>query len=1086
MSPGPETLYVEQPFIDQLASMGWKYTTGNLDHPSATGRDSFGEVLLRDDLRQALLRINRDSQGHEWLDDTRLNQAVSAMERLPAHKLMEANQAATGLLLRGTPIEGLPGWDGGRNQTVHYIDWTHPENNTFRVVSQFRVNEPGGQAHRFIVPDLVHFVNGIPLVVVECKSPGVTDPLEEAINQLQRYSNQREWVEGEEGNERLFHYNQVMVATSFDKALFGTVGARAVHYLEWKDTSPVPREEVAASLGKQKLSSQETLLAGMLRPENLLDIVRHFTLFKTDAGRVIKIVSRYQQFRAVQRAVHRLLTGKTRLEDGEYDRRGGVIWHTQGSGKSLTMVFLIRKLRSDPRLRRFKVVAVTDRKDLERQLSETAGLTGETVRICKRKHHLKEVLTETGPGLVFAMIHKYHQAKPDAYGDPREAAGEGIDPGMETEEFPVLNTDDSILVLVDEAHRSHATTLHANLMRALPNCAKIGFTGTPILMGARKRTYDIFGLPIDSYTIKQSEEDGSTVPILYEGRTAEGAVADGRDLDEVFEDLFREQTPEELEVIKQKYATTGHVMEAPKLIGAKARNMLRHYVEAVLPNGFKAQVVAVSRRATIRYREAFLEAKAELVRELEEMDPKLVGLGELEIAPLGRRSQFLARAYPYLELIRELEFAPVISGDHNDPPDWTTWTDGARVEGHIARFKKPLVHEDPEKRDPLAFLLVKSMLLTGFDAPVEQVMYLDRPMKEHELLQAIARVNRTYPKKTGGLVVDYYGVAHHLKDALRVYSKEDLEGALRSLQDEIPRLRDRHRRTVLFFDERGIPDIADTEACVDLLKDVRLRAEFHVLLKEFLTTLDLVLPRPEALPFVKDARTLGFIQARARNRYREPPVLIGKEVGEKVRRLIDDHIVSLGINPKIPPLSILDSEVDQHVVREKSPRARASEMEHAARIHIRDHYQEDPEYYQRLSERLEDILTQLKDHWDELEKALREYVREVRDGRPQDDTGLDPATHAPFFGVLKQEMGQEGESTPDRLQALIPLTVELVAHIRKEIRLVGFWGSTHQQEVLRNWIVQRLDHDDLIPFERLPKVADRLVELARVNHPRLV
>ena len=380
MSSGPEYTAVEQPFIGQLIGMGWKWTTGNLDFPSASGRSSFREVLLHDDMKKALRRINRDEQGNEWLDEGRIATAVSAIERLAPPKLMEANQAATDLLLKGCTVEGIPGWDQGRNQTVHYIDWDHPENNTFRVVNQFRVDEPGGQAKKFIVPDLVLFVNGIPLVVVECKSPGVQEPIEEAIDQLQRYSNQRSWVAGDEGNERLFHTNQFVIATSYDEARVGTIGAQAVHFLEWKDTSPVPMAEVAAALGKDDLSSQEKLVAGMLRPEHLLDLVRHFTLFMQVEARTIKIVARYQQFRAVRKAVERLQTGKTRVQDGEHDRRGGIVWHTQGSGKSLTMVFLVRKMRTTPALRRFKVVVVTDRKDLQKQLAETAELTGETVK----------------------------------------------------------------------------------------------------------------------------------------------------------------------------------------------------------------------------------------------------------------------------------------------------------------------------------------------------------------------------------------------------------------------------------------------------------------------------------------------------------------------------------------------------------------------------------------------------------------------------------------------------------------------------------------------------------------------------------
>ena len=417
----------------------------------------------------------------------------------------------------------------------------------------------------------------------------------------------------------------------------------------------------------------------------------------------------------------------------------------------------------------------------------------------------------------------------------------------------------------------------------------------------------------DRYRIRESEADGSTVPILYEGRTTGAAVEDGRALDEVFEDMLVGRTPEELEAIKKKYATKGQVMEAERLIEAKARNMLRHFVANILPNGFKAQVVAVSRRATIRYYDAFREARDELVAELQGLHPNLLDLSDEAVAQLAPQKAFLIRA---------LQFAPVISGAHNDTLDPRgEWSTRSRIDARIARFKKPLFAAGPnsfdvDRADPLAFLIVKSMLLAGFDAPLEQVLYLDRHSKEAELLQAIARVNRTYAgggvEKGFGIVVDYYGVARHLQEALDAYNAEDVEGALQSLKDEIPKLRDRHRRAVDLFVARRIEDIADTEACVELLREERLRAEFHVKLKAFLATVDLVLPRPEGLAFVNDAKTLAHIQAKARNRYRSDERLIGKEVGEKVRKLIDDHVVSLGIDPRIPPIEITFAQFEEH------------------------------------------------------------------------------------------------------------------------------------------------------------------------------
>ncbi len=1095
-----EFTVVERPLIDQLVRMGWRHIAGDIGDPAVTERPNFRDVLLRDRLGAALRRINLDERGAPWLDDARTGEAIDHLDRLGAPSLMEANGVATRLLLSGTVVEGNPARDDSREQTVRYIDFEHPERNDFLAVNQFRVDLPGVSG--YIVPDLVLFVNGIPLVVIECKSPAITAPLEEAITQILRYSNGRDWIDEREGVERLFHYNQFLVATSWYDARVGTTGASYEHYLAWKDTSPLPLAEVAAELGVAELSGQQTLVAGMLRPALLLDIVRNFTLFQGVGGRTIKIVARYQQFRAVQEAVRRLATGKTRAQHGESDGRGGIIWHTQGSGKSLTMVFFVRKLRTLPDLRHFKIVVVTDRTDLEKQLAETAALTGEPLRRAKSVSKLKELLREEGADLVFAMIQKYQDrgeaevielaGRPQAARRERRVAeaGEAYDAGdeplrltIDAQAFPVLNDSEAILVLVDEAHRTQEGTLHANLLAALPNCARIGFTGTPIMIGNRRRTHEIFGDFIDRYTIQQSEADGATVPILYEGRTAEATVADGRNLDELFEDMFRERTPEELEAIKKKYATTGDVLEAPKLIAAKATDMLRHYVEHILPNGFKAQVVATSRLATVRYVRAFHEAHTTLVADLAALDPALLVLDEEQIEQLDADTRLRVRAKPYEELIRRLDFATIISRDHNDPPDWAEWTDEGRQGARIARFKKPLGYEGPTQEDPLAFLIVKSMLLTGFDAPIEQALYLDRMMKGHELLQAIARVNRTAPGKTHGLVVDYYGVGRHLKEALAVYSAGDVQGALRSLTDELPELRDRHRRAVAVFADRGltIDDGPGVDACVELLRDAKIRAEFAVKLEQFLETLDLVLPRPEGLPYVRDAKVFGFINKVAANRYRDEQLNLAG-AGHKVRALIDRHIKAHGIDPKVPPISIMDADFERSVGAQRSDRAKASEMEHAARYHISKHYNEDPAYYKKLSQRLEEILQRFEDNWDELVRALLEYTREVREGRPADETGLDPKTQAPFLGILRDEAGADDRT---QLMALAGLTVELVDHIRQEVRVVDFWRKPHAQTMLRSWLVRFLDDNAVVPSDRQQPVADRLMELTRELHNRL-
>lgn len=742
---------VEKPFVAQLQALGWQHITGNIDdHPSVTGRTSFAEVIQEGLLREQLRALNPGPDGAPWLDDARLSEAVSAITRLGTHKLMEANEKATGLLSRGLTVEGLPGWNGGRGQTIRYIDWETPANNHFTVINQYRVDCPPGfnSAKAFIVPDLVLLVNGIPLVVVECKSPAIPEPLASAVDQLRRYSNQRKAsfeVEDNEGNEPLFATNQLLIATSFDEARVGCVGAAFEHYAQWKTVvgpdGSGSEIEVAQVLGKAVLSEQERLIAGLLNPAHLLDVLQNFMLFMQVGGQTIKTVCRYQQYRAVNHAIARLKTGQTRLQHGEHDLRGGIIWHTQGSGKSLTMVFLVRKMRTDVKLRCFKIIVVTDRKDLQGQLSATATLTGEVVEVAESTAGVKALAKRKGPGLIFATIQKYRD--PDSVGDAPLTADDL--PKVEepkagykaAETFEVLNEDDSILVLVDEAHRTQAGDLHANLLAGLPNCARIGFTGTPIIMGNKKRTHEIFGAFIDRYTIKEAEADGATVPVLYEGRTANGAIKDGANLDELFEDLFRQHSPEELEEIKKKYATKGHIFDAPALIADKARDILRHYVTNILPNGYKAQVVAYSRLAAIRYFEALKLARDDLLKEAHQLsaDDKALDVEALCKRPV--KVQAVVQAWRYRDTLARIEFAPIISGSNNDDPAWKQWTDSAVHEQLIKRFKKPLDHAKPEKADPLAFLVVKSMLLTGFDAPIEGVMYLDRPIREAELLQAI-------------------------------------------------------------------------------------------------------------------------------------------------------------------------------------------------------------------------------------------------------------------------------------------------------------------------------------------------------------
>ena len=708
--------------------------------------------MLEHRLTTAIQRIN------PWISDENLRKVVRDLrfQGVEHPTLIETNQTLWETLVQYICVEQDLG-KGRKGQTVKIIDFDNPDNNEFLCVNQFKVEGP----HQNIIPDIVLFVNGLPLAVIECKSPYITNPMESGINQLLRYANRRQPHE-DEGAERLFWYNQMMVSTHRDKARVGTISSRMEHYLEWKDPYPLKPEDIG-----ENPHSQDVLIAGLFNRKNFLDLIQNFTVFETVDGRTVKKLARYQQYRAVHKTIQRLKTGKTRKD------KGGVIWHTQGSGKSLTMVFLAVKMRRDPDLRDYKLVFITDRTQLDQQLTNTFLRTqGETVYHANSVAHLKELLQKNSSDLVMAMMQKFQEGEDDF-------------------DFPVLNESDRIIVLADEAHRTQYGTLGVAINTGLPNAPKIAFTGTPLIKS--RKTNNEFGTYIDTYTIEQAVADGATVQILYEGREAKTKVT-GDSLDQLFDEYFHDKTDEERGAINKKYGTELAVLEAPQRIRWVCIDLLKHYKEHIQPNGFKAMVVTSSRRAAVLYKETLDELGA-----------------------------------PPSECI--------ISGSHNDEQFFTPYTDSVNQKLAIENFKMPL------SEHPLSFLVVKDMLLTGFDAPICQVMYLDRKLTEHSLLQAIARVNRTYAGKSRGFIVDYYGLSDYLTEALEMFSTEDVAGALKDLKDEIPKLKAAHTRVMRHFKD---VDKNDIDACVLALEDDDVRQQFEIDFKLFCKQMDIIMPDPAA------------------------------------------------------------------------------------------------------------------------------------------------------------------------------------------------------------------------------------------------
>lgn len=724
-----EQRFVEDSFLAQLRSLGWETVVLEMKHqkPVESGRDSFDEVVMLPALRASLAKIN------DWMDDEQIEQAVTRITSISGGNLLANNQLVLQLLLEGTSVDRKT---SAYNPTVNYIDFKHPENNIFTAVSQFKIRIPGTDGHIF--PDIILFLNGLPIAVVECKSPKIKEAIPEAIDQMMRYSEQR-GAKGE-GSRKLFYYNQFLVATCRQEAKVSSITARnEKHFFSWADPHPLTLNDLEH--GESTPNQQQRLVAGMFAKENLLSLIRTFTLFTTsDEGQTIKVIARYQQFRAVKKAVERLRTGKNKRD------RSGIIWHTQGSGKSLTMMFMVREMYTHNELTKWKVVYITDRTQLQQQLSGTTASVGLTVKVAEDIADLKAKLRNTSSDLVMSMIHKFQE---------RDLS----------ETFPELNPSPNVLVMTDEAHRSQFKLLGANLDKALPHATYIGYTGTPT-----DKTEDRFGDYIDKYTMREAIDDKVTVEIIYEGRTHNAEVQDKEGMDKNFEDVFSDYNLQErLEILG--YGTKEAYLEADKTIEAKATDMVRHYIEQVFPNGFKAQVVATSREAAVRYKGAIDAALQETVARLES-NPRINGDLELK--------------HEQIEQLKKLKTAVIISGgSHNDKPHIKAHSNSNQHKKDIASFRLPFNGEADGIKGDVAFIIVNNMLLTGFDAPIEQVMYLDQTIRAHNLLQAIARVNRVHDaNKTCGFVVDYVGVGHHLRKALSEYDEREMQESLDGLKDD--------------------------------------------------------------------------------------------------------------------------------------------------------------------------------------------------------------------------------------------------------------------------------------------------------------
>ncbi|MEZ4924816.1 MAG: HsdR family type I site-specific deoxyribonuclease [Saprospiraceae bacterium] len=1037
-----EKTFVEEPFLEQLEGLGWqvlrlKSPSEGVQYPEESWRENFSQVIIKSKLAEALKQIN------PWLEDDQVEEVIRKLTTYMAGNLLENNKNILELLLGNTSVSENRK-TGQKSPTVKYIDFEQAGNNHFLAVSQLKVRIIGTENH--IYPDIILFVNGLPLVVIEAKSPKVKDPMGEAIEQLLRYSEQRSDAI-REGNKELFFFNQILVATCRNEAKFGTITTHVEkHFYRWTDPYPLSVNDI--STGASAPNDQQRLVAGMFAKQNLIELIRSFTIFKTDGNKTIKIVGRYQQFRAVKKILDGLRNGRNPKE------RGGILWHTQGSGKSLTMMFLVREMKKDEELKKWKIVFVTDRTDLEEQLTGTSGTIGFSVKVADRIRKLKDYIPGETADLVMAMIHKFQDAKDINYGILQE-----------------MNDSDRILVMTDEAHRTQYSILAANLQKAMPNATHIGFTGTPIA-----KTEKRYGDYIDKYTMRQAIEDGVTLEIVYEGRTHNAAITDKEQMNARFIDVFQDYDPKQQQEILG-YATKRAYLEARETIKAKAEDMVDHYVEHIFANGFKAQIVATSREACVRYKEAVDEALKRKIEKLKNVNPFNIDIGLLE----------------------QVETDVVMSGGNNDEPHLKPYTDSNKHTTIIERFKLGYKDAGDSGSGTMGIVIVNNMLLTGFDAPIEQVMYLDRIIVAHNLLQAIARVNRVGSKdKNKGFIIDYVGVGHHLKEAILHYSDKEVAGvdadevdeiigSFSSETEEINDLIHAHKEVIDFIKQYGIEDLNDFDAFYDLFYDENIRFEFIQKFKNLSKAFDIVLPNPKALDYLKEYNALSELNVMAGRHFRDNRMSM-KGVSAKLRAITDEYLISKGIDQKVPPLSILDDEFLDENSKKKRAKTKAAEIEHAIRSYIEEHLPEDPELYKSFAEFLERILEENQHNWDAIYDELKKFLKRIREEENKPTYGLHRKKQMPFYRLFQNELYDTKDLTEEQISTLVNLTQHLTNLLERELQLNGFWDATKlmAQNRLKGEIQKLLFSPENIQLPnmtaKVQALISRIMELAQKNN----
>jgi type I restriction enzyme R subunit len=1048
------------PALQLFIKLGYNYL--NLaDAFIARGKKS-NNVILEDILSAQLSKINKINYRGVDLLYTEAN-IQSAIESIKDFNLTEglikANEKIYDQLIYGKALEQSIEGDK-KSFTLKYIDWENPSNNIFHVTEEFEVRREGSDKH--YTPDLVLFVNGIPLCVIECKPSSLKDPLEEAISQHLR--NQQP-----DGIRKLYIYSQLLLALSINDGRYATTGSKERYWLKWeelfsgKDEESLWKENLSKikneplsdqvsealfydrssrkhfeDLHKEeiKITGQDKLIYSLCKPERMLDLIYKFIVF--DAGE--KKIARYQQYFVVKNAVKRLSV----TESGS--RNGGVVWHTQGSGKSLSMIMLAKSLALDMiHFKNPRIVLVTDRVDLDDQIYNTFKSCGLKVSAAVSGEDLGKLLEDENKNIIATTIHKF-------------------DALMAKRKF--VNPSSQIIILVDEAHRTQYGIANAKMNKALPNAGYVGFTGTPIVKELKNTIYKFGGLIEPVYNIQKAVDDKAVVPLLYEGRHVIQNVNE-QPIDTYFE-LISKGLNENLKAdLKKKYSSADHLNEAEQKIYRIAWDVSMHYSTGWKGTGFKGQFVTPSKRAALMYKKF-----------MDEID--LVSTEVLISAPDDREGNY-----------------DINEGDVTEVQQF--WKNMMQRFGTQKAYDKALINafkfgEEPE------IIIVVDKLLTGFDAPRNTILYLAKKIQDYSLLQAIARVNRVFEGKDHGFVIDYYGVLGELDEALTKYSElaqfdeEDLAGAIENINIEIEKLPQFHSMVWELFKE--IKNKNDIEAFEQLLSDEEIRVKFYNRVSQYSRTLKVALSTfkfhqstDERIINMYRADAAFFLKLRASVQKRYSDRIEYKNYERQIQKLIDTHITSDKIVPITELVNIFEADkFEQEVEKIQGTAAKADTIASRTQKTISEKIKEDPVFYERFSQMLKKAIEDFRnkrisdaEYLDVVMKIKNSILTRTGDDTPEMLEGKETAKA--FYGIYNNAIQSDGDQSKN-VKAISAKAGIKIDEIFRDNIIIGWKENPAIQKKIEQKIEDflfefKVNDGYKLDFEKMDEIINKSMEVAK-------